>query len=111
MFILAAWALFAGEWRFGAFALAAGLCVVGLVIQLAPWKHPSTRLWKLVLPPATVMILAATILVIWSGHGLPPSDWMPGLFVGLLPLLIPAIGWRRWEDGNAGKTVIPAESD
>ena len=46
MFILAAWAFFAGEWRIGAVALAAGLSVVSLVFHLAPWKHPSMRLWS-----------------------------------------------------------------
>jgi hypothetical protein len=105
MFILAPCAFFAGEWRIGGFALAAGFCVVGLVIHLAPWKHPSTRLWKLFLPPVGVMILTASVLAIWVRHGLPPSEWAPGLLVGLLALLLPGIGWRRWEDGNAGEKV------
>jgi hypothetical protein len=114
MFILAACALFAGEWRIGAFASAAGFCVVGLVIQLAPWKHPATRFWKLYLPPVAVMILAASVLVTWAGHGLFPSEkWTDVLlvFFVLWPLLLPSIGGRRWEDGNAGKKVIPAETE
>ena len=82
MFILAPCAFFAGEWRIGAFALAAGLCVVVLVIQLAPWKHPTTRFWKLLLPPVAVMILAAGILMVWAGHGHSP------LGLGTCPL-----GW------------------
>ncbi len=111
MFILAAVAFFAGEWRVGAFALAAGLCAVGLVIHLAPWKHPTTRFWKLYLPPVAVMILAASVLVFWAGHGLGPSEWVPGLLIGLWPLLLPAIGWRRWADGSAGQKATPGETE
>jgi len=107
MFILAACEFFAGDWRVGAFALGAGLCVVGLVIQLAPWKHPTTRFWKLFLPPVAVIILAASVLVIWAG-GLPPSEWaLDLLLVFVLPLLLHGIAWHRWEDGNAGRKVIP----
>ncbi len=109
MFILAAYAFFAGEWRIGASVLVAALCVVGLVIQLAPWKHPATRFWKLFLPPVAAMVLAASVLMTWAGHGLPPSEtWTTLLFllVAFWPLLLPKIGGRRWEDGNAGKNAL-----
>jgi len=114
MFIVAACALFAGEWRIGAFALAAGLCVVGLVTYLAPWKHPTTRFWKLFLPPIAVIILAASILMTWAGHVLPPSETWRNvlfLFVVLWPMLLPSVGRRRWDDGKVGKKVIPAEAE
>ena len=108
MFIFAAYGLFGGNWRFGAIALGGGFCVVGMVIQLAPWKRPTTRYWKLYLPPVVVMILTAAVLVIWWGHGLSTLNWVPGLII-FFPLLVPDIRGRRWEDGNAGKNVIPAE--
>jgi len=103
MFILAAYAFFAGDWRIGALALGAGLCVVEFVIQLAPWKHPGTQYWKLFLPPVAVMILAAGVLMVWAGHGLSPLEWAPALLVGVFMCLATGIGWRRWEDGNVGK--------
>lgn len=111
MFICAAYGLFGGNWRFGAIALGGGFCVVGLVIQLAPWRHPTTQLWKLFLPPMAVMILTAGVLIIWWGHGLSPLDWAPGLLCIFFPLLIPDIRERRWEDGNADKKVISAEEE
>jgi hypothetical protein len=103
MFILATYAFFAGEWRIGASALGAGLCVVGLVIELAPWKHPTTQFWKLFLPPVAVMILAAGVSILWAGQSLSPLDWAPALLVGFFMCLFTGIGRRRWEDGNAGK--------
>jgi hypothetical protein len=111
MFILAAWAFFAGDWRIGAFALGAGLCVVGLVAQLAPWKHPTTRFWKLFLPPVAVMILAAGVLMVWAGRGLSTLEWAPALLVGVFVWFLTGIGWRRWDDGNPGRKVIPAETE
>ncbi len=114
MFLLAAFAFLAGEWRIGASVLALGLSVVGLVIHLAPWRHPATRFWKLFLPPVAVMILAVSVLVTWAGHGLSPSEtWttLCFLLVPFWPLLLPQIGGRRWEDGNAGKKVVPADAE
>jgi hypothetical protein len=109
MFIFAAYGFLGGDWRFGAVALGGGLCVVGLVIHLAPWKHPTTRYWKLFLPPVAVMILTAGVIVICWGHGLSPLNWVPALLCIFIPLLVPDIRGKRWEDGNAGKKSIPVE--
>ena len=108
MFVLAASGLFGGNWRFGVVALVGGCCVVGLVIRLAPWKHPTTQFWKLFVPPLALMILTAGVLLSGWGHGLSLVDWTPGLLLIVFPLLIPDIRARRWEDGDACKKVIPA---
>jgi hypothetical protein len=111
MFIMAAYGLFGGNWRFGAIALAGGLCVVGLVFHLAPWKHPTTQYWKLYLPPVAVMILTAAVLVIGFGPGLSHINWLPGFLCCFLPLLVPNIRGRRWQDGNASKKISPVQED
>lgn len=109
MFVLAAYGLFGGNWRFGAIALGGGLLVVGLLIQLAPWKNPTTRYWKLFLPPIEVMILTAGVLITCWGHGLSTLNWIPIFLCIFLPFAVSDIRSRRWEDGNGGKNVIPAE--
>jgi len=103
MFILAAYAFFAGDWPIGALAIGAALCVVGMVVILAPWKHPTTQFWKLFLPPVAVIILAAGILMAWAGHSLSALEWAPALLVSVFVWLLTGIGSRRWQDENVRK--------
>jgi len=103
MFIFAALAFFAGDWPIGALVLGVGLCVVGMVIKLAPWKHPATPFWKLFLPPVAVIILTAGILMEWAGHKLSALEWAPALLVGVFLFLLTGIGSRRWQDETVRK--------
>jgi hypothetical protein len=89
--------------------IAAGLSALSLfavavlaIFALAPWKHPETKYWKLLLP--IYAILAASIgLLIWGAGGFDKLglSW-PSLLL-LMPLFIPfaTTGTRRWKDGNA----------
>ena len=78
----------------------AGIAVV-LIIMTAPWKHPHTPYWKLMLP-VYVMFLTSLVWAAWSYNGVTElglSGWSGFL---ILPILIPfwTTGRRRWGDAN-----------
>lgn len=68
-----------------------------LVFRLAPWRYPSTRYWRLMLP-LYVVLLASVVLVMVGFGGLEGSGlrWWNMLWV--LPMLTPLfiLGGRRW---------------
>jgi len=74
------------------------LLAVFLVILLAPWKHPDTSYWKLMLPLYLVIMLGIlfTLFFFKAVLGLQTLILLPGIFPLLLPLLI--IGKRTWSD-------------
>jgi len=63
-----------------------------LILIKAPWKHPDTPYWKLMLP-VYVVFLASVAWVVWYGF-----DWRTTFWI--LPILIPlgTMGRRRWND-------------
>lgn len=73
-----------------------------LIVVLAPWKHPETKYWKLMLPTYLVLIVSVS-LYIWLEGGLktPGLNWWSILW--LAPLFIPfaTIGTRCWNNGGA----------
>ncbi len=84
--------------------LALGMFAVAVVtvVALAPWKHPETRYWKLMLPIYTV--LAASVgLCAWIGLEVDKLGLSWWSLMLLMPLFAPfaTVGKRRWKDGDA----------
>jgi len=75
---------------------------VACVLVGAPWRHPDTRYWKLMLP--IYFLFAVSIAwAVWSAEDayfLGLNAWHAFL---ILPVLIPfqSIGRRRWNDSEA----------
>ena len=86
----------------GVLALGMFAVAVGAVVALAPWKHPETRYWKLMLP--VYALLAASLgLCIWIGLEVDKLGLSPWSLMLLMPLLLPfaTVGARCWKDGDA----------
>jgi len=84
--------------------LGLGLFAVAIlfIIVLAPWKHPETKYWKLMLPVYAILIASVGLYVWLEGvFGNLGLSWWSILY--LTPLLIPfvTIGTRCWNDGKA----------
>ena len=82
-----------------------GLALAGLagilIIVTAPWKHPDTPYWKLMLP-VYVMLAGCLVWAAWSyggAEGLGINRW--NVFI-ILPVLVPfgTVGRKRWKDGE-----------
>ena len=96
--------LWLAKGRIAAGAMGLGLFAVAVIaiLALAPWKHPETKYWQLMLP--LYVVLSASIgLLIWFGGGFGKLGlgWLALLW--LMPLFIPlwTAGARCWKDGNA----------
>lgn len=82
-----------------------GFCLFTLAIififAFAPWKHPKTKYWKLLLPVYLVLIFSASLFILFEG-GLKAVglNWW-SLFY-LAPCFIPfaTMGSRSWKDGD-----------
>ena len=77
-----------------------------LVVVLAPWRHPATPFWKLLLPLYVPLALSVA-WAIWSFGGLSEMGQLaknPWFVVLVLPLLLPfgTAGRRRWSDAEPG---------
>jgi hypothetical protein len=87
-----------------------GLLLVGLaavvIIAFAPWRHPTTPYWRLMLP-AYVMFFLSVAWAFWSFRASPAvgSSWWWLWFI--LPLLIPfgTFGRRRWDGLDARRVA------
>jgi len=97
-----AWLLTArGAWLMG--AAGGALFVLGLTLtwRLAPWRHPETPYWRLLLPLYLPLGVGVTWAIAasggWASSGL--SGWEA---LWCVPLLSPlfTIGARRWQDGE-----------
>jgi hypothetical protein len=94
-------AVFAVQGRFAAAGV--GLLLVCLsvatVLLGAPWRHPDTPYWKLMLPVyATLLAALAWLFWLWDGpEYLGLTHWHLLL---LVPLLMPfkTVGRRRWRE-------------
>jgi hypothetical protein len=86
-------------------------CVIGLalfcaavvcIVASAPWRHPDTRYWKLMIP-VYVVFFGSIAWMVWSYRGLDSLglNWWNAFL--LLPLLMPfwTAGRRRWSDSDA----------
>ncbi len=78
-----------------------------LVFILAPWKHPNTKYWKLMLP-IYVLFFISVALSFYSFGGLKSSgiNWMS--FFWIIPCLIPfaTVGNLKWNRNANGRTGI-----
>lgn len=86
---------------------AAGLGIVAVAAALiwlaAPWRHPKTAFWKLLLAPYA--LLAASIawaVLAWGVDAVRAEGVSPWSVAILLPMLLPFFtgGRRRWSDGD-----------
>lgn len=83
----------------------AGLVLVGLAMALifatAPWKHPSTPFWKLMVP-LYVMLGVSVVWALWAFGGAEKTGLTWWSIWWVIPLLIPfgTAGRRRWSDGE-----------
>jgi len=70
---------------------------VGLVFLSAPWKHPITPYWKLMLP-IYVVLFGSVALALWSFGGAPELglSWWSLSWVLLLLIPFGTVGKRRW---------------
>ncbi len=91
--------LFQGKRAEGIVGLALGCLAIVFILLSAPWKHPHTRYWKLMIP-IYVALGGSLVWAMWSFHGSgePGLSWWSAFLV--LPLLVPlgTVGWRRWSD-------------
>ena len=75
---------------------------VVLILWAAPWKHPSTAYWKLLIP-IYVTLFGSFLWAFWALGGAEELglNWWNTFWV--FPLLIPfgTIGKRRWNDHDA----------
>lgn len=83
-----------GLWGFFLFGLA-----VLSILFLAPWRHPSTAYWKLMVLPYSVF-LGSAAWALWSFGGLKVEGLDGWTLLWLLPLLIPVgvLCKRKWSD-------------
>ncbi len=97
--ILAAVFLFRHRPLQGAAGLGLAVLALFAVLRFAPWRHPDTPYWKLMLPVYAVLFLAVAWAV-WAfgGWGAIGLEWWN--LSGFLPLLMPlgAVGRRSWND-------------
>jgi len=85
---------------------AAGLAGIGIfmlgiisVFQTAPWKHPSTPYWKLLIP-LYLIIMLGVLWCFWS-YGLFSSTNFKIIYIfWIIPLFSPflTIGRKTWDD-------------
>lgn len=82
-------------------AIAAGAIAAiafGLVFATAPWRHPRTHYWKLMLPLYAMLVLSVLVLL-WAFGSFEAAGSNYWSFFWLLPALTPfwTIGGRTWE--------------
>lgn len=77
------------------------LVAVAVTFSLGPWRHPSVRLWKPMLP-VYLAFFTSIAWALWAWDNLEPSGLSWWSFFWILPCLIPL--WtddgRRWDDGR-----------
>jgi hypothetical protein len=99
--ILAIVFLVQGKWMAGVTGLVLVAVALAGISLLAPWRHPETPYWKLLILP-TGLLWATIAWAIWAFGGLEAAsgDWWTLLW--LIPMLIPfgVIGRRSWADSD-----------
>ena len=85
----------------GVSGLALFAVAILLILFLAPWKHPETKYWKLMLPIYAIFVISACLSV-WfmGGLGSTGLNWWTAVY--MTPILIPfvTVGPRRWNDSK-----------
>jgi len=97
--------LFQEKWMLGLSGLILICVAVASIILLAPWRHPSTPYWKLMLVPFAAFF-ASVAWAVWGYGGMEAAgiDWWTLFW--FLPLMIPlgSLSQRRWSDFDAEPT-------
>ena len=103
--ILAGIFLHRQDFRHGSIGIVLCVIAIAAVLYCAPWQHPSTPYWKLMLAPYGLFFFAIAWAV-WSFDGVESLgfNWLNMLW--LVPALSPFgfLGKRRWAevDGKQG---------
>lgn len=72
----------------------------GLAIHVfAPWRHPKTLYWRLMIPPF-VVLFGTVVWGVWAYGGLEANGLDGWSFFLFLPLLLPfgSVGKKRWHE-------------
>jgi hypothetical protein len=72
-----------------------------LIFTFAPWKHPNTKYWKLMLPIYSLFFISiASSIYLYGGLKSLGINWTS--FLWIIPSLLPFVttGNRKW-NGNA----------
>jgi hypothetical protein len=99
--ILAIVFLAQGKWMAGVTGLVLVAVALAGINLLAPWRHPTTPYWKLLLLPTGLLWLTiAWAIGAFGGPGAAGAEWWT--FLWLIPMLIPfgVIGRRNWADSD-----------
>jgi len=79
--------------------------VVGCIVTVfcAPWRHPRTPYWKLLLPVYAVLFAAISLMLLLYPGAARQIGLNAGNLFLLLPMLLPfvTLGRRRWEEETA----------
>jgi hypothetical protein len=90
----------------------AGVALTGIaaaaVLSCAPWRHPSTPYWKLMLAPYG-LFLVAVAWAVWSFGGPEPLGFNWWNLLWLMPALSPFgfLGSTTWERSDARSGPAP----
>jgi hypothetical protein len=81
----------------GAIGLVLCLFAAVLIVFLAPWRHPLTRYWKLMVPIYAVFV-ASLVWAIWSAGGYARLGLHPLSVLWMAPIFLPfvTVGRKRW---------------
>jgi len=93
--------LYRGRWGEGLSGLALVAAAGASIFLAAPWRHPTTPYWRLMLPPF-VLLLGSAGWGVWAYGGAEEIglDWWSLFWI--LPLLLPFVnaGKIRWQDNH-----------
>lgn len=86
------------------------LCVAaaGAVVSFAPWRHPSTPYWRLMLAPYGVF-LAAVVWAFWAFGGVRNAGLSWWSLLWLIPVLSPfgMLSRRTWAENGSRHPASP----
>ena len=107
--ILAGVLVYRGKSGYGSAGMVLAGASVAAVLYCAPWRHPSTPYWKLMLAPYG-MFFAAIAWAAWSFGGIEPLGFNWWNLLWLMPALSPFgfLGARKWEHSDAPPGGTPA---
>ncbi|MDK9723493.1 MAG: hypothetical protein OEL88_01300 [Sterolibacteriaceae bacterium MAG5] len=108
LFALACLQLFQGHLRQGLAGLALSGAAVFCILAFAPWRHPTTPLWKLMVPIYLVLFVAVGWAV-WIYGGFRTLGLDAWSLLWMAPLLIPlgTSGRRTWQGNDAPPKAAP----
>jgi hypothetical protein len=81
----------------GALGIILFTVAVILIFRFAPWKHPDTKYWKLMLPIYLQFFISIALSIyLYGGLKIVGLNWMS--FFWLIPCFIPFVtmGNRKW---------------